>query len=60
MAPLLCRPQQQQHNFAEEELNSRGKVWLFCAVAAVGAFTLLCGQYSLLAVEDVDLDLEDV
>ena len=54
------RTDQQQHIQAEEELTTKGKVWLGCAAAAVLAFCAFSGQYlSIGIIEDDTIDPED-
>lgn len=57
------KAEKQQHAQVEEELNTGGKVWLGCAVAAVAAFCLFSGQYITIGgayeYEDED-DADDI
>ena len=56
------KAEKQQHAQVEEELNTGGKVWLGCAVAAVTAFCLFSGQYITIGAyeyEDED-DADDM
>lgn len=47
-----------QHVKAEEELTSKGKIWIGFAAAAVVAFGLFSGQYISIGLEE-DLDEDD-
>ena len=54
----LCRnaTENKQHTKAEEELTSKGKIWIGFAAAAVIAFGLFSGQYISIGNEE---DLEE-
>ncbi len=56
----LCRnaAENKQHTKAEEELTSKGKIWIGFAAAVVIAFGLFSGQYISIGLEE-DLEEDD-